>query len=116
MLKIKIIFINENNGKNILQTEELLLSLYRKTKTNSSMVYIKDIIDWVYPMFGNIHIMPYGKLLVSDGVDDKVCPTKGDKETDTDGYQYITFKRKRYKLITYYKNNMRCLKLEEVKK
>ncbi len=77
-------------------------------------VFIKDVIEWIYPYFGNVHCMPYGKLLVSDGTTTKVCPTKGDKITDNDGYQYITFKRKRYKVVKYYKGNMKCIKLEEV--
>ncbi len=63
------------------------------------MVEVKRVLEWTIPYFGNSHIMPYGKLLVSDGITEKVCSTKGDKETDTDGYQYITFKRKRYEVI-----------------
>ena len=46
--------------------------------------------------------------------DNKGMPNKGDKVTDNDGYQYITFKRKRYKVVEYYKGKMRCIKLEEV--
>lgn len=63
------------------------------------MVEVKRVLEWTIPYFGNCHIMPYGKLLVSDGITEKVCSTKGDKETDTDGYQYITFNRKRYEVI-----------------
>lgn len=77
-------------------------------------VYIKDLIEWTYPYFGNVHYVPYGKLLVSDGTTTKVCSTKGDKITDNVGYQYITFNRKRYKVVEYYKGRMRCIKLEEV--
>ena len=62
------------------------------------MVKIKRVLEWTIPYFGNSHIMPYGKLLVTDGETTKVCQTKGDKKTDTDGYQYITFKRKRYEV------------------
>ena len=57
---------------------------------------IKRIVSWTFPYFGNIHIMPYGELEVTDGVDTKICKTKGDKYTDNEDYQYITFKRKRY--------------------
>jgi hypothetical protein len=57
------------------------------------------IISWTIPYFGNNHIMPYGVLQVSDGVTTKNCKTKGDKWDDTDGYEYINFKRKRYKVI-----------------
>ena len=63
-------------------------------------------------MYGNRHIMPYGTLLVTDGVDTKVCKTKGDLYTDDCDYQYITFKRKRYRLI--HENS--ALRLEEVVK
>ena len=59
-------------------------------------VTIKRIVNWTFPYFGNVHIMPYGELEVTDGVDTKICKTKGDKYTDNEGYQYITFKRKRY--------------------
>ena len=79
-------------------------------------VRIKQILEWTYPMYGNVHIMPYGKLLVTDGIDTEVCATKGDKYSDKVDYQYITFKRKRYKLITFYKGDVKCLKLEEVRR
>ena len=59
-------------------------------------VTIKRIVNWTFPYVGNVHIMPYGELEVTDGVDTKICKTKGDKYTDNEGYQYITFKRKRY--------------------
>ena len=64
------------------------------------MVEVKRVLEWTIPYFGNCHIMPYGKLLVTDGETEKGCSTKGDKETDTDGYQYITFNRKRYEVIS----------------
>lgn len=78
------------------------------------MVKIKRVLEWTIPYFGNSHIMPYGKLLVTDGETEKVCSTKGDKETDTDGYQYITFNRKRYEVITT--RNGAGLTLAEVSK
>ena len=62
-------------------------------------VRIKSIVDWVFPLYGNIHCMPYGTLQVTDGVDTKICKTKGDRWDDHDDYQYITFKRKRYKVV-----------------
>lgn len=67
-------------------------------------VRLVKILQWCYPIYGygNVHTMPYGKLLVTDGIDTKVCSTKGDKIGDNDGYQYITFKRKRYKVVINY--------------
>ncbi len=62
------------------------------------MPEIVKIIEWILPYFGNRHIIPYGKLLVSDGVDKKICKTKGDTEFER-GPQYITFKRKRYRVV-----------------
>lgn len=59
---------------------------------------IKQIIDWTIPYYGNRHIIPYGKLLVSDGETEKICKTKGDTEFEH-GLQYITFKRKRYLVV-----------------
>ena len=60
---------------------------------------IKAVMEWVIPHFGNRHIMPYGKLLVTDGTKEKICKTKGDLEYDESDYQYITFQRKRYRVI-----------------
>ena len=31
-------------------------------------VRVKGIVSWTYPYFGNKHVMPYGVLLVTDGV------------------------------------------------
>lgn len=58
-----------------------------------------QVINWIVPYFGNVHIMPYGTLRVTNGEVTKICKTKGDKNTDVLGYQYITFQRKRYKVI-----------------
>ena len=66
---------------------------------NVEPVRIKAILDWTIPYFGNHHIMPYGTLLVQQGDTVLRCKTKGDLYTDNDGYQYITFKRKRYEVI-----------------
>ena len=63
-------------------------------------VRVKKIIFWLSPIYGNIHTMPYGKLVVTDGETTKVCYTKGDT-LDTyhiHNCQYITFKRKAYKV------------------
>lgn len=67
----------------------------------NTQVRVKRVIDWTIPYFGNRHTMPYGKLLVTDGTDYKVVTTKGDT-LDTYkryGCQYITFKRKAYKVV-----------------
>lgn len=66
-------------------------------------VKIKRIISWTFPYFGNKHTMPYGKLEVTDGVDTKIVNTKGDTLDTFDRYQcqYITFKRKPYKVTGY---------------
>lgn len=66
----------------------------------ASEVRVKGIVSWTYPYFGNNHVMSYGVLLVTDGVDDKSCRTKGDRWDDgCDWPQYITFKRKRYRVV-----------------
>jgi hypothetical protein len=63
-------------------------------------VQVKEMVSWTYPLFGNKHTIPYGVLLVTDGVTEKACRTKGDREDDGwDGPQYITFKRKRYEVV-----------------
>ena len=65
-----------------------------------NQVRIKRIVSWVFPYFGNRHTMPYGKLEITDGVDTKIVSTKGDTVETYDRYgcQYITFKRKPYKV------------------
>ncbi len=62
-------------------------------------VKIVKVVSWTFPYFGNVHFMPYGILRVTDGTDTKDCKTKGDTIYDDCGYQYITFKRKRYKVV-----------------
>ena len=66
---------------------------------NENTVRVKSVLGWTIPYFGNKHIMPYGTLLVTDGKTEKACKTKGDLYTDSEGYQYITFQRKRYEVI-----------------
>ena len=60
-------------------------------------VHIEKVLYIIHPRFGNNHTKPYGVFLVSDGLDTKKCRTKGDMVGDK-GPQYITFKRKRYKV------------------
>lgn len=62
-------------------------------------IKIKSILSWTIPYFGNSHYCPYGVLQVTDGTTTKPCRTKGDTIYDTTGYQYITFNRRRYKVI-----------------
>ena len=63
-------------------------------------VIVKGIVSWIYPLFGSKHTIPYGTLIVTDGIDEKACRTKGDRVDDGwDGPQYITFKRKRYQVV-----------------
>lgn len=69
----------------------------------NTQVRVKRVLEWTIPYFGNRHTMPYGKLLVTDGTDEKVVSTKGDT---LDSYkrfycQYITFKRKHYEVVIY---------------
>ena len=60
-------------------------------------VHIEKVLYIIHPKFGDKHKIPYGVFLVSDGLDTKKCRTKGDMVGDK-GPQYITFKRKRYKV------------------
>ena len=55
------------------------------------MLVIKKICDYTIPIFGNKRVLPYAKLLVSDGITEKLRPI-----IDDGGRQYITFNRKRY--------------------
>lgn len=81
-------------------------------------VRVKRVISWTIPYFGNRHTIPYGKLLVTDGTDEKVVSTKGDT---LDSYQrfycqYITFKRKHYEVVIYRdEKNVERVKLEPIK-
>lgn len=65
----------------------------------SKEVKVVKVVDWTIPYCGNNHYLPYGTIKVTDGTTTKCCKTKGDKWTDHEGYQYITFNRKRYKII-----------------
>ena len=77
-------------------------------------VVITSIVRWTIPIRGNSHFLPYGTLRVTDGVTTKNCRTKGDRWVDHDGYQYITFKRKRYKVINSGTLHFPMLSLKEV--
>lgn len=50
------------------------------------MLVIKKICDYTIPMFGNKRVLPYAKLLVSDGITEKLRPI-----IDDGGRQYISF-------------------------
>lgn len=52
---------------------------------------ILKILEYTIPMFGNKRSMPYGKLLVTDGIKEKVVKIKDDTDK-----QYFTFNWKRY--------------------
>lgn len=54
------------------------------------MPTIKGIVEYIIPYFGNRRSLPYGKLLVSNGGQEKICPIM----EDSDG-QYVIFDRKR---------------------
>ena len=58
-------------------------------------------IKWCIPYFGNAHSMPYGVLRVTEGAKIQICPTKGDKIGEYNPVigQYITFNRKKYKIV-----------------
>ena len=60
-----------------------------------------EIIKWCIPYFGNNHTMPYGTLRVTESDRTQICKTKGDKigEYNQTIGQYITFNRKRYKVL-----------------
>lgn len=77
-------------------------------------VRIKRIVSWTIPYFGNVHCQPYGILEVTDGTTTKCCHTKGDKETDEVGYQYITFNRKRYEVVNEGRLHFPALRLRLV--
>lgn len=78
---------------------------------------VKRVIEWTIPYFGNRHTMPYGKLLVTDGIDEKVVTTKGDTLDSYKRYgcQYITFKRKTYEVVIYCdEKNIEHVRLEPI--
>ena len=59
---------------------------------------IKSFVSYSIPYFGNAHTMPFFTIVVTDGTTTQTCKSKGDKVGDKENYQYITFKRKRYKV------------------
>lgn len=73
-----------------------------------------EVVEWIIPSFRSNHCMPHGKLKVTNGVETKICKTMGDLVTDTTGYQYITFNKKRYKVINVGRLYFPKIKLELV--
>lgn len=71
--------------------------------------YVRRLVDWTIPMYGNSHCIPYGVLLVADGETQARCKTKNDKWGDH-GKQYINFKRRRYNVVN--KGSLYCPMLE----
>jgi len=55
------------------------------------MVKIEKLIGYIIPLYGNKRVLPYGSLVVSDGIDKKIVDIKEDR-----GRWYFIFKRKRY--------------------
>lgn len=57
------------------------------------MLEIEKILSYTIPYCGNNRFLPYGKLLVNNGTERKICKIK-----DCKNYmkQYITFNRKKY--------------------
>jgi len=76
-------------------------------------VRIKRVVSWTIPYFGNDHIMPYGEFEVTDGTTTKYCKTKGDRLYDNCDYQYITFNRKRYKVVHLPNNRLTLKEIEK---
>lgn len=71
-------------------------------------------VEWIYPYFGNKHTVPYGKLEVSDGTTTKVVKTLGDTVETYRKHrcQYIMFKRKPYKIVTFYEGKIKKIGVE----
>lgn len=63
------------------------------TGTPKNMKIVK-IQEYIIPTCGNKQIFPYGKLIVSDGENQKVCSI----QSDSNGTQYILFNRKRFRI------------------
>lgn len=83
----------------------------------NTQVRVKRVIEWTIPYFGNRHTMPYGKLLVTDGTNEKVVSTKGDTLDSYKRYscQYITFNRKNYEVVIYRdEKNIEHVRLEPI--
>jgi len=69
------------------------------------------VVDWNIPYCGNVHSIPYGTLIVSDGKRKERCKTKGDKWDDI-GPQYIVFNKRQYKVKYAEGHTMHSPKLE----
>lgn len=77
------------------------------TTTKNNITILGAMVkNWVIPMYGNKHFMPYGTLHVAivDETDGSqgtiIVKTKGDCIGDKEGYQYVTINRQRYRVIT----------------
>ena len=72
------------------------------------------VIEWIYPLYGNKHTIPYGKLEVTDGETTKIVKTQGDTEETyrKHRHQYIMFKRKPYKVVTFYEGKIKKIGVE----
>ena len=87
-------------------------------ENNEKRLRIKRVVEWTIPYFGNRHTMPYGKLEVTDGETTKVVSTKGDTLDTYPRYycQYITFKRKAYKVVIWREGHLNKMRLEPIEK
>ena len=99
-------------------------------KVNNILIMQVGVHKWTIPMYGNKHTMPYGTLYVEIAYKEHpfecmkteflYASTKGDMEGDKEGYQYVTIKRWRYKVVqvggTMYKPKfqLRPMKKEKV--
>ena len=124
---------NKNNCQKIWLFEKFFVSLQCETNSHdisadlerskfmnnntNTQVRVKRVIEWTIPYFGNRHTMPYGKLLVTDGTNEKVVSTKGDTLDSYKRYncQYITFNRKNYEVVIYRdEKNIEHVRLEPI--
>lgn len=94
-LKTKKIYENLEEVKKDLSRE---VKMERKSIILGSIEIIGQ--DITYPLYGNKHSRPYGKLVVNGEIGKKICVIKEDSYLD-----YITYNRKRY----YVKNNGRYM-------
>lgn len=63
------------------------------------MARIKALLSYNIPFFGNERTRPYFTAIVTDGTRTQVCKSKGDRSGDAETCQFLTFNRKRYKVI-----------------
>ena len=82
----------------------------------NKQVRIEELLSYTIPLYGNRHFKPYFTALVTDGERRQVCRSKGDTFDDHAPYQYITFRRKRYKVINIGSLYQPNYQLKEVEK